>query len=652
VFATNDTVEVQLYGTSPVRQTLRVQTLTSSGKLVTNASVSASGEVFGPSPPPLPGAPPGVVELSVEPGRWPVTASTSGSNGVPNWQVTHEITVNSNAAPTNIDLIFPDTETDPLIVGTVRNCDGDRAGSQLVIVQTSAGNTNYYAWLITQTNGDYGLNVLPGQWIVVLSGGVCPGYTNVTLSNLDARADLTLHQPPVLAAVTVTINAVDEDGPFSPDRQISFYSGSEYVMTNVSVSSPAVVQLRPGIWSVSLAPNFYSNDPDAYTLLPGIAWHLPAVAQTNLVVVARHAGSRIEGRIRDEQGRLLQTGYATAHTAVGGTNYLTSASMSSGYFSLNVFPGDWEVAAATRYYPFFGGPAAPTRPGQSARLDYTTPAPQILRVTDGVAKCEFIVSNLPAPFALEVSVTREDGGSVQALNVWVPNALSWSGGSLDEDGTSRFNVVPGRQTLSVYEDFYHVSAEILLLPSLTVDVTMPANVNLVVRAPSTCLPGQITGALNLTASLAVSASTEINGTNYTTTACLDCEGRFCLPMFPGVWTVRLSDQWLNSFGLRSVPPQEVVVPATSEPPYVTFALAPIAGDYREARLLTPTLLPDGGLRLELRGQTALTWRVERSQDLIQWTTLDTVTTTNGVARILDIASPPPGSRFYRAVWVK
>jgi len=83
-----------------------------------------------------------------------------------------------------------------------------------------------------------------------------------------------------------------------------------------------------------------------------------------------------------------------------------------------------------------------------------------------------------------------------------------------------------------------------------------------------------------------------------------------------------------------------------------FALAPITGDFRLARFLNPVLRPDGGLRLELRGQTDLGWRIERSEDLRDWTFVDLQPGASGTVVIEQPPAPSRQSAFYRAVWVR
>src|SRR5258706_9896696 len=109
--------------------------------------------------------------------------------------------------------------------------------------------------------------------------------------------------------------------------------------------------LGPGMWHVS--PSF--STADKYMLFPSFfTWQLSPVAATTLLFIVRRTSARIEGRLRDEQGRLLLSGYAAAWTSVGGTNFLSYGAIASGYFSLNVFPGEWQVGVSVSSYPRVG----------------------------------------------------------------------------------------------------------------------------------------------------------------------------------------------------------------------------------------------------------------------------------------------------------
>jgi hypothetical protein len=220
-----------------------------------------------------------------------------------------------------------------------------------------------------------------------------------------------------------------------------------------------------------------------------------------------------------------------------------------------------------------------------------------------------------------------------------------------------FSVAAGRMTIYPW-DYDNPGDELpgdesLLWPTLSLDVTAPSNqVVLILRQASTCIPGTISNPSSLGILPPVWASSEVDGTNYTTSACSDRDGHYCLPALPGLWTVQIYDGWLNDFGIQSLTPRDVIVPMSDQAPPLDLVLARLIGDFREARLKNPVMLQNGGLRLELSGQASLSWRVERSHNLIDWTPFALETTVNGSFVIEDAMAASDPTTFYRAVWIR
>jgi hypothetical protein len=351
---------------------------------------------------------------------------------------------------------------------------------------------------------------------------------------------------------------------------------------------------------------------------------------------------------------LLTFGYVSARANIGGTNYAVSARLASGYFSLNVIPGDWEVAVSTWRYPALGpGPPSAVPVGGWPSQPYTDPPPQLLRVTNGVNTCEFLAGDPPPMVTLTVSLIRENGTGLEGAIVQVPGALANEWGEIHADGTVRFNVSPGAYSISTSWGWRTIQWEHLLFPSVSVNLSAATNhVVLVARTPTACLRGAVSDFQGHGLPLPITATTGVEGTNYTSSACPDSEHEFCVPAIPGTWNVTVPDGAANDLGLRSLPGHEVIVPMSGEPPSIYIVLNPIIGDFRHAQWLPPTMTPAGELKLELRTQVALTYRIERSEDLKQWNMWSAVATTNGAARIQHPVAAPGRPTFFRAIWVQ
>jgi len=412
--------------------------------------------------------------------------------------------------------------------------------------------------------------------------------------------------------------------------------------------------LTPGLWTAYLSQDWtdYRNDP--YELLPRLKFQHAQTAPTNLVLVARLASARIEGRLRDSRGRLLTLGYVSARANIDGTNYSVNGQLASGYFSLNVIPGEWEVAASTWHYPSLGpGPSSPTPVGGWPSQPYTDPPPQLLRVTNGVKTCEFLPEDSPPSVTLTVSVVGEDGVELPDAAVSVPGAIRYEWREVDAHGIAQFSVFPGTNSISASWSWEAVQWKQLLFPSVTLNLSALSNhVVLVARAPTACLRGTISNFQGNPLALPITATARVAGTNYTSSACPDSQHVFCMPVIPGAWEVMVPDGAANDLGFQSLPGRSVVVPPSGLPPAADFVLEPLIGDFRHAQWLPPTLAADGALQLELRTATALTWRIERSEDLTRWNVWSTVTASNGVARIPLPETTSNRSTFFRAVWLQ
>jgi hypothetical protein len=662
VALTNEIVPVTLATTSPPspNQLLqRVRTVTETGAVVTNATVFAISDSAFLNPPPSPGpfGTPGTFDLGLDAGRWTIYASTREYPDWTGWEVARQFDITTNVPLPEITFVFPEPGVGPRLFGTLTASGEAPAGSAYVYLRMTVGGTNYSISVLTDALGQFGTNVPPGRW-EVQTYATCWISSIVVVSNQDVEVNLEYSVPVNGTPVPVDLSAVDEEGVPLTDAWLNLSSGLDFGFPGTPITSP--IDLRPGIWTASLSANFnFNGATPTYLLHPSSTWQLsPGVTATNLVLVSRRTPARIEGRLRDEEGRLLLSGYAVAWTSVQGTNFWSYGAIDSGYFSLNVFAGEWLVGAAVSGYPDLGafpGIAAGALPIRRAHavIPYTKPASRFVRVTNDVVRCEFSVTNIPEVVTLTVTVLREDGSPMEGMSIFTSDAVDSQARSADSNGMATFLTIPGQHWISAYSSFDDFNFDPLFWPSLRTDFQAPSNhVLLVVRQPAGCIPGTISNAPSLGLQPQVVASTDVNGTNYSIGACPDTSGHYCVPAFPGAWTVELDLGTLFGYGIQTVAAREVIVPPTGAPPRADFSLTPIAGDFRIARLSAPVLLADGRLRLELEGQAPLTWRIERSENLRDWTLVAIQSTGY---RSLVIEEPPEPSRraaFYRAVWVR
>ncbi len=656
VAVTNGIVSVVLASVAQppaAQQVQRVRTVTASGMIVSNTSVSVIDLL---SSLPQPFGTPGVFDLRLPDGHWWLTATMATYPDWIGWRVSREVVIASNVPPPEVTLVFPEPEAGPQIVGTIRTSGGSGLSLRWVSLSMTEGGTNYDTSVVTDALGHFGIHVLPGRWQLQTDNGWCSLSSLVVVSNQDAEVNFEVLVPVSVAPVPVHFSAVDDGGPPLPEFWLDL-GGPEYLMTN---ASPGIeLLLRPGIFHASLGSRANIGDP--YTLFPSFTWQLSPGMGTNLILAPRQTPARIEGRLRDEEGRLLLSGYGAAWTSVNGTNFWAYGSIASGYFSLNVFPGEWQVGASVAGYPSVGVaenakfPSGRSPNPSPPRSYYTTPTPRWIRVSNDLARCDFVATNVPIQPAvtLDVAVIREDGSNLGGIAVTAVSLAGVQTGSTDEMGVASLAVPPGRLTISARLAYDNFTYKPLLWPAISLDITAPSNhVVLIVRQATSCITGTISNAPALGLQPQLFSSAEVNGTNYLIEGCPDSTGHYCLPAVSSLWTVWIDDSSLADFGIQSVAPREVTVPPTGQALSVDFVLAPIAGDFREARFMKPVLLPNGALQLEFRGQTALSWRVERSGNLNDWMPVALGATVNGTFVIQEPLAASDPAAFYRAVWVR
>ena len=63
------------------------------------------------------------------------------------------------------------------------------------------------------------------------------------------------------------------------------------------------------------------------------------------------------------------------------------------------------------------------------------------------------------------------------------------------------------------------------------------------------------------------------------------------------------------------------------------------------------VLPDGSVRFSLNAAPDLTYRIEASTNLVDWTALTNLANPSGTIQFIDLHATNFSRRFYRAVWV-
>ena len=650
----------------PVTRTVDLFFVTPSGVLITNTTRTASarrnnGELRAIPAPPPPGSSPPVfsVRLQLEDGPWEIISSVEFPGASNWWSVTQPVVISSNG-PTNVTVVFPDNAVSPRILGHARDSDGPPLVNQRIQIDGAVDGTNHSTQCVTDAAGNFSVPAISGKWAAtVLGSGWCDTKATFFVSEASQTVELVHCTGPNPAettlAVTVTNDFADPDVVY----WISRSGANRYFGTNLSGGMATVLPVLTGLSGISVSPPPRSSFGSPYEVFPRVKHLQSSLLPTNLFLRVAAGTARVEGRLRDTQGKLITAGNVMARASVAGVDYSVSGAIESGYFSLNVMPGEWEIAASVAGSPPLHG-TGPRQTvvfvgrGNEPLAQYTDPPNQFLRVTNGLNLCEFVVEELPAQVPLSVAVVQEDGSAMTNVAVVVSGSPSVSVGATSQAASRQFNVRPGSMTISalaIYTPF--PASNVFILPSLRVTISTNSSnhIVLVAKAATKCLGATIQDQTGGTLPFPIRANIEINGTNYSTSGCLSVGSGACVPIFPGVWRIGIPDYPANEFSFESTPLREHLVPVVGQPMPVHFVLEPLAADFRQATLLSPSLLPDGRLLSRLNANAGFVWRIDVSDDFNHWTPLFTVFSANGSA---DVTLPrrPIGQReFYRAIWI-
>jgi len=665
---TNQTAVAAMFGatvsSSPTTYFQEIYLVTASGLPVTNASLSAfaiSGNGGGGSirPLPTPGGDPEPAGLRLPQGRWRLVATTASFPEFDGWGVTLPITIVSNITPPAVTLVFPDDSGSPRLFGTVIVDGGGGLPGHYISLRLNSEGTNYTRNLLTDQAGAYDVSVLAGHWVLGTSPPNSLGQVSslAQVSDQDVQVDFLLLQPMRGDPLPVTVNLRDEDGQTLPGEGFALRSGLDTIPLE---EASATAMVPPGLWSFSSLLFLIGSGTPSYTVTPSTRWQIDSETQSDLDVSVDRTTARIMGHIRDPEGQLINRGYASAWASLDGRYVQVNGQVSSGCFSLNVTPGLWQVAVSLgNGYPSFGGNAAvPGAPAGALAPPpptnaWITSSAQWISVTSEVARCAFTATNvlLPDPAVLTIHLTQEGADAMPDVTGIASGPL-WSRSFVtDETGLATVWLPPGPTQLSVYAAYGAYTPEALLYPTLSMELAGSSNhVEVLLRQPTHSLCGWVTNAPSRGLHPTIRASMTDAGTNYFVTGYSDAAGSFCLPVVPGVWTVWVDDDGVNPYGLQSVERKTVEVSPGQSQATVGIDLIPFEGDFRETYWAPPVPGADGTVALELRGPAGTFWRMDRTQDFLDWVPAGTGNLINRRAAFHDPAPPPAGPVFYRAVW--
>jgi len=421
---------------------------------------------------------------------------------------------------------------------------------------------------------------------------------------------------------------------------ISSFPNYAGAFTSTDVDGRFDLTLFSGVWKVS-ATGDSTDGPSAS--LPNVGM-IEGIDRTNLQIVVPRFTTQILGSLKTSSGLTLQRFRVRGSTLLNGEAFSTEWVNPDGQGNLRlpVFAGEWQVTGS---YPLAG--AYPPR--SSSWLSPTN----VVSVSHTNAIVELLADPPAITARLRGRVVDNAGAAVSQLPFFARN----SEGSLRVlDDTGRdglFTVEANGGSWTILMNNFQVDTGFYLGPGLSINVqdgVDQTNLLLVAQKSTARITGVLTGADGAgLAGVAVSASAQLQGTDYLVNSVTEQDGSFALEVVNGTWLVRVEDRTLNALDLQSLSVRTVSVAHNEE---TSFAAERIIGDGRVPALVRLADLRDGAIQLKVTSQTALPYRVDASADLNDWAPVMTNLTLNGSFAFTNRPVTVTPNRFYRAVLVE
>jgi hypothetical protein len=517
------------------------------------------------------------------------------------------------------------------------------------------GNTNYSTGTSLDSNGKFNLHLSEGAWRLLVE--VLPLDSRVPIGIPDRTITVTgTHQDVSLAARNPTNHLrghlVDNFGAPISDVMISAISFRNEARTAIRTGADGSFDLTlfAGLWDLS-ADRPVLDGPGAY--LRDVAV-IDGLDRTNVQLIAQRYTAEITGSLTDTSGSPAAGFYVGASATINGEVYSTSGRTDAqGKFRLPAFNAEWNVSVAP-YQSVFNQNASRNGPARTVTVSGTNEIVELV-----------VVEPLTLTSRLRGRVVDSAGAAVSGLRLFARSSDEVFGASTETGygGAFELDVCGGSWVISA--ESFQDGKWGYLGPRISIEVQEGVNqTNLLLVAQRTT--SQITGTVADTDGqgvdrLLLSASTDVQGTNYWVSGETDQEGRFRFDVMDASWEVQVADRWLNALGFQSLPARTSVVAGANE--VLDIVARRIIGDGRALTFVAPIRLTDGALQLRATSQTAQRYRIEASPNLRDWTavsTNDTVTRSfletgshlQPPVIFIDHQSANTPRRFYRAALIE
>jgi len=545
----------------------------------------------------------------------------------------------------------------------------DSSGSNLVAdgfvsASITLGITNYTTQSRTDPSGRASLRLWEGIWR--LTAGLAPQDSNgvigipartITVTGTTQTVSWMVQSPTShlrgrvmddLGAPISNAWVIADHFVAGGDGRVGSWSGdsgseTEEAETTTGMDGVFEFTLFAGSWNLTA---FLPHAGYAYshTSLRNLTV-LEGQDRTNVQLIVPRLTAQISGSVKDTSGHPMERFLVGGSTKIGDQAFQTSGlTDDQGQFWMPAFEADWSVFAEFQVVDRSNCPIS----------SYWQIVPARTVTVNGTnVSVEFVVEPLKITARLEGRIVDRAGAPVSMLYVSATNS----------EGTSRSSALSGSAGVFAFEAFagawsitagnFQDANGVFLGPKVSIaveDGVDQTNLLLVAQRSTARITGAITDndARGL-AGLFLFASAEVEGTNYSSGGVTDASGHFEIDVLDGHWQVGVYDWRLNGLGFASVPAQSVTVLGANET--IQFVAQRIHGDGRVPTLAWPIRLSDGTLQLKVSSQTARSYRVEASPNLLDWMAISTNVTASGSFILTEQRLANTHSRFYRVVLV-
>ena len=502
-----------------------------------------------------------------------------------------------------------------------------------VLVLTAGSDNQFSGGTFADASGNYSLPMPVGNYLVVASRpGYVGSFDEAPVPTLASGINSSATVPLQLADRFLSGNIANASQPLQGISGVQLFVQSTNNLYLLSVTDQA------GNFNLPVTGSEWSLESSSI-VLASLGFIAPGQPRPSFVtttgsvlaasVLLNPATALIYGRILDTNNVPVTNALIEAYASNNGTGTAANPN-SQGYYALGVTAGSWNINFTL-----------PSLPGQF--IDGTN-----ITVSVGQA---FLANFATKSFTAYIDgrVLDQNGIPLASRNVIVGDFQNGSQNvTTDGSGHFRAGVIGGRTWYVQLESSQaaqnnEVGSSVSYVVSDGVDVS---NVVVWARTATGFIQGTVKDSQNIAlVGFNPFANITFNGTNYISSANVQPNGTYLMPVFDGTWSVGVS----GDFASRAlVPPVNQSATVNNNYATANFVINPI----QRAQLGPLSRSGLGQVQFTITGSAGITYRVETSTNLTSgaWTFLRSVTIFAPSEIVTDNPPVQENRRFYRVIW--